>query len=187
MFKLPYPWMRWLPLVAKGLLLVWACTPRVPEIDEIDDMRSEMRRLLESHGAQSEVFMTKALMLARKQEDFAKKYPNHPSVPRMLVEAAEIYGTYFGDAQKAVQLLRIIDLRFRQKSPVAPKALFYEAFLYETMLNDTAKARQYYEDFLQYYPEHELAKDARLSLQNLGKSPEEVIEKILKGQSAPAQ
>lgn len=187
MFKRLYPWMRWLPLVSKGLLLIWACTPRVPEIDEIDDLRSEMRRLLEAHGAQSNIFMTKALALARKQEDFAKKYPNHPSVPRMLVEAAEIYGTYFGDAQKAVELLRIVDMRFRQKSPVAPKALFYEAFLYETALNDTAKARLYYEYFLQYYPDHELAKDARLSLQNLGKPPEEIIEKILKGQPSPTQ
>ncbi|MCX7651908.1 MAG: tetratricopeptide repeat protein [Bacteroidia bacterium] len=125
--------------------------------------------------------MTTALELVRKEEAFIRKYPNHPAVPRFLIESAEIYGTYFGDAQKAVELLRQVDQRFRQKSPLAPKALFYEAFLYETMLNDTTRARERYEDFLQYYPDHELAKDARLSLQNLGKSPDELIQQILKG------
>lgn len=172
--------MRYLLLVSKVLVLLWACSPRLPELDEIEHIRKELRRLIETHGAQSSPFMTKALELARKSEDFARKYPNHPSAPRLLVEAAEIYGTYFGDAQKAVTLLRQVDVRFRQKSPVAPKALFYEAFLYETVLGDTAMARRRYEDFLQFYPEHELAKDARTSLQTLGKPPEELIKEIFR-------
>lgn len=172
--------MRWLLRVSEVLLVLWACSPRLPEIDEIEKLQKDLRRLIETHGAQSNPFMTKVLELARREEEFVRKYPNHPSTPRFLIEAAEIYGTYFGDAQKAVTLLRQVDQRFRQKSPLAPKALFYEAFLYETMLGDTAIARRRYEDFLQFYPDHELAKDARTSLQTLGKPPEELIQEILR-------
>ncbi|MCX7763450.1 MAG: hypothetical protein N2253_00975 [Bacteroidia bacterium] len=172
--------MRWLLLVSKVAFLTIACEPRLPELDEIEELQKNLRILSEKQGANSSAFMTTALELARKEEAFSKKYPNHPSVPGLLIEAAEIYGTHFGDAQKAVSLLRQVDERFRQKSPLAPKALFYEAFLYETMLSDTSKARQRYEDFLRLYPEHELAKDARLSLQNLGKPPEQLLQQILK-------
>ncbi|MCX8111728.1 MAG: hypothetical protein N3E49_00800 [Bacteroidia bacterium] len=173
--------MRWLKLVSEiGLLLV-ACAPRLPELDEISKLQRDLRVLLEKQGAQSSLFMSTALELARKEEAFAKKYPNHAEVPRLLIEAAEIYGTYFGDASRAVGILRQVDERFRHRSSLAPKALFYEAFLYETALQDTAKARERYEDFLRFYPDHELAKDARRSIETLGKPPEQLIQEILKG------
>ncbi|MCS7298151.1 MAG: hypothetical protein RMK19_04880 [Bacteroidia bacterium] len=174
--------MRWLRL-AWSSILIWGCSPHLPEQDEIEKLRQRVRVLLNTHGSQSSAFMSTALELARVEENFIRRYPNHPEVPCLLIEAAEIYGTYFGDAQKAVTLLREVDRRFRQKSPLAPKALFYEAFLYETMLKDTATARHRYEDFLQFYPDHELAKDARLSLQNLGKPLDKVLEEVLRSHS----
>ncbi|MEN3041430.1 MAG: tetratricopeptide repeat protein [Bacteroidia bacterium] len=185
MLKGRFLFQSWLTLVSSLITFTIGCSPHLPELDEIDELQKKLRVLLNSQGAQSSVFMTTALELARKEEAFVKKYPNHPVVPKLLIESAEIYGTYFGDAQKAVELLREVDRRFRHKSPLAPKALFYEAFLYETMLNDTAKARQRYEDFLQYYPDHELARDARLSIQNLGRSPSELMQQILKQSQSP--
>jgi len=81
-----------------------------------------------------------------------------------------------------VELLEGIDLHFRQKSPIAPQALFQAAFIYENQLADTAKARETYERFLSYYPDHKLAPDARRSIELLGKSPEKIIEEFLKNQ-----
>lgn len=185
MFKLQWHWRAWLLPFVKGLLLLFACTPHLPELDEIEALQRKVRTLLSTQGAQNSYFMNTALELVRAQEAFVKKYPNHPVVPKLLIESAEIYATYFGDAQKAVELLRQVDVRFRHKSTLAPKALFYEAFLYETVLNDTAIARQRYEDFLQFYPDHDLAKDARLSLQNLGKPPDQLIQEIMSGISSP--
>ncbi|MCX7607042.1 MAG: hypothetical protein N2170_07255 [Bacteroidia bacterium] len=175
--------MRWLHIVVGSVgLWVGACEPRLPELDEIEGYQRDLRKLVNSEGAQSSAFMTTALKLARAEEAFARKYPNHPDVPKLLIEAAEIHATYFGDPSRAVEILRGIDLRFRQRSDLAPKALFYEAFLYENALADTAKARERYEAFLRYYPGHELAKDARLSLQNLGKTPDQLLKELLREQ-----
>ena len=171
--------MRWLKLIGCSAFLWVGCEPRLPELDAIREQQKELRKLLNAQGPQSSTFLTAALNLVRAEEAFVAKYPNHPDVPNLLIEAAEIYATYFGDVPKAVQLLRIVDLRFRQKSAYAPRALFYEAFLYENMLSDTATARERYEAFLRYYPDHELAQEARLSLQNLGKSPEQLLREIL--------
>ncbi len=58
--------------------------------------------------------------------------------------------------------------------------MFLMAFAYENYLKDTEKAKQAYEAFLKKYPENQLARDAKFSLDNLGKSPEEVMDMILK-------
>ncbi len=162
-----------------------ACGPNLPERDKVLRLQKEMHELLETQGPSSSAFLETALALVRAEEAFARKYPNHPDVPQFLLEAAEIEATYFGSPARAVELLRQIDLRFRQKSHLAPKALFYEAFVYENLLSDTTNARQRYEDFLRYYPDHELAPQARTSLQNLGKTPEQLLEEIVRKKPLP--
>ena len=49
------------------------------------------------------------------------------------------------------------------------------AYTYENNLHDLVRAKTLYEEFLQKFPNGELAQDARLSLENLGKTPEEMI------------
>ncbi len=58
----------------------------------------------------------------------------------------------------------------------APHSLFLEGFSYENDLGDTAKARIRYKDFIEKFPKHELADDVQFSLDNLGKSPEDIIK-----------
>jgi TolA-binding protein len=60
----------------------------------------------------------------------------------------------------------------------SPSALFLKAFVYEDQLQDLENAKHYYELFLEKYPESEFADDAEVSLQNLGKSPEELIREF---------
>jgi TolA-binding protein len=56
--------------------------------------------------------------------------------------------------------------------------MFLKAFVYEDQLHDLNKAKKYYEEFLEKYPDSDFADDARISLQNLGKSPEELIKEF---------
>jgi len=58
--------------------------------------------------------------------------------------------------------------------------LFSIAFSYENNLNDFEQARIYYNQFLQKYPNSDLAEDAKLSIENLGKTDEEFLESINK-------
>lgn len=176
---------KWLQFVLANILFFGACSPRLPELDRIEQLHKEMRRTLDTEGPKSSRFLNLALDLVRAEEAFVKKYPNHAEVPRMLLEIAEINATYFDDPRSALGYLRRIDMQFRKKSPLAPKALFYEAFLYENILYDTTQARRLYEDFLSYYPEHELADEVRASLENLGKTPEKLLEDILRKGNTP--
>jgi hypothetical protein len=56
-----------------------------------------------------------------------------------------------------------------------PEVYYYKAFIYEDILYDIMAARTAYYDFINRYPEHKLVQDAKLSIQYLGKSPEEIV------------
>jgi TolA-binding protein len=56
-----------------------------------------------------------------------------------------------------------------------PEVYYYKAFIYEDILYDIMSARTAYYDFINRYPEHKLVQDAKLSIQYLGKSPEEIV------------
>lgn len=66
-----------------------------------------------------------------------------------------------------------------EKYPAHNKAatsLFLQGFVYETQLKNIEKAKTIYNEFLAKYPQHQLAKDVQFSLDNLGKSDEELIK-----------
>ncbi len=65
-------------------------------------------------------------------------------------------------------------------------AFFLMGFIYETQLNDMVNSKRIYEEFLRKYPDHPLTSDVKFSLDNLGKSPEELIKMFEKNDSIPA-
>jgi len=101
-----------------------------------------------------------------------------------------------GDSLAPEYLLKSADLAMNMKKPVpainafnvilmdypehknAPYALFLKAFVYEDILNNTEKARQYYQEFLIKFPDNEYTDDVRISLKNLGKTPEDLIKEF---------
>lgn len=91
----------------------------------------------------------------------------------------------FKTAQLAISLRRFDEgVKYLQKfrtlykdHPLDPMVLFTLGFTYENHLNDLGKAEKYYQEFLNKYPNHELANDVDLMIQNLGKSPEEIINR----------
>lgn len=62
------------------------------------------------------------------------------------------------------------------------KALFMIGFVNANYLKNFEKARKYYSEFLEKYPNHELADDAKYELENLGKDINELP--FLKNESA---
>lgn len=53
-------------------------------------------------------------------------------------------------------------------SPYGPQARFMIGFIYANEMKDIENARKSYEKFLEIYPDHEMAKDARWELDHLG-------------------
>lgn len=63
-------------------------------------------------------------------------------------------------------------------SAKASESIFLCAFIYDTYLQKYDDARRYYKMFLKKYPNHPLAKDAQISLDNLGKTPDELVKEF---------
>lgn len=59
-----------------------------------------------------------------------------------------------------------------------PETVFLKAYIYENMLGNLGQALSTYQDFLSRFPEHDLADDAQAAINNLGKSPEELIREF---------
>ena len=59
----------------------------------------------------------------------------------------------------------------------AATAVFLIGFLYHNELKNLDSARVFYQHFLAKYPDHEMATSAQFELQNLGKSPDEILPK----------
>jgi len=116
--------------------------------------------------------------LAEKQlksyAEFTDKFPEDSRSEEFLYKAAELASS-MGKTAVALDYYHSFYEKYPQ-SKRAPYALFLQGFIYEEQLKNIDRARELYTSFLAAYPDHELAKSARFSLDNLGKSEEEVIK-----------
>lgn len=112
-------------------------------------------------------------------DDLAAAYPKDTvAIIKSWTAAADIYAVHLQNFPKAIESLqRIIDTY--PKTPQAAVSLFKIGFTYETMAHDMEKAKMAYEEFLKQYPQHELAESVKVSLDHLGESDEDLLERIL--------
>jgi outer membrane protein assembly factor BamD (BamD/ComL family) len=104
---------------------------------------------------------------------FAERYPGDTLAPAMIYDAADLMMNMgkHGEAFSQFERLRR-DYPEHEKSEVA---LFLMAFITENELGDLGRARDLYGQFLKEYPNSDFADDARACIQNLGKSPEDIL------------
>lgn len=63
------------------------------------------------------------------------------------------------------------------KSDEAPKALFMCGFIQANELKQMDAAKSTYQEFLKKFPTHEMAASAKLEIDNLGATPEDILKK----------
>jgi len=80
--------------------------------------------------------------------------------------------------EKAITLFKKLHDEY-PKSSYAPSGLFMAGFIYANELQNYKEAEAIYKQFLSEYPENELAPSAQAELDNLGLSPEEILQKNL--------
>lgn len=113
-------------------------------------------------------------------EAYSALRPKDEATPGLLFEAADVAGA-MRNYDLALELYERINVAYPDYEKAA-EALFMQAFTLDAELKKYDDAKVYYETFLAKYPEHELAESAKFSLQNLGKSEEEIIQEFLKKQ-----
>jgi outer membrane protein assembly factor BamD (BamD/ComL family) len=118
----------------------------------------------------------KADSLLARYDEFIDRFPKDTLTARYLFMAGQV-AMNAGEGKKAIAYFD----RFAKDFPGHPKApmcLFFKGFVYETTLHDMDNARVSYQEFCDKYPSHEFADDARLAIQNLGKSPEQMVREF---------
>lgn len=142
----------------------------------------------EIHTAEKNLFADSAQSMnnatAQKVVDFyttfANKFPGDSLAPEYLFKAGDVSS---GMSAYTRSLGYFNELRTKYPDhPKASTSLFLMGFINENSLNDTAAARRYYTEFLEKYPNHEMAQSAAFSLQNMGKSADELVKMFQQAQ-----
>lgn len=148
-----------------------ACGPSKTEsVGQIDLMEDRM------FSAESGFSRTGADSLIQMYRDFAAAYPNDSLSPVYLFKAA----TMTMNLQNGPGSIALFE-QIRELYPTyekAPLCLFFTAYVHENVLGDIDKARETYQLFIETYPDHDFVDDAQASIDNLGKTPEQMIQEF---------
>jgi len=107
---------------------------------------------------------------------FADSYPKDTLTPNILYKAANLSMNTKGFDNAVAILDRIIN-NYPQYSKL-PETYFLKAFIFDEYLKNLGKAREAYTTFLQKFPKNDLAHDAAISLENLGKSGDQIVKEF---------
>jgi len=159
----------WIALVLFGLIFV-ACSPSRQKRQE--EIKSIETRLF----GESSLGFNKASAdtLINLYTNFAEKYPEDSLTPGYLFKAANLAMT-MQDGPQALTLFNRILTKYPD-DPKSSMSLFFVAFVQENLMQNLDKAKETYLLFLEKYPESDFADDAQMSLENLGKSLEQILK-----------
>ena len=118
-------------------------------------------------------------------ETLVKDYPEDVSAPEATIRLATIYQNKLlknmpenESIIKSLELFKSVYEKY-PSSEQAPMGLFMAGFVQANELKDFDGATESYNLFLKDYPDHQLATSAKEELDNMGLTPEEVLQKNL--------
>lgn len=152
------------------LLLLTSCA------SEQQKMQNEIAQLEKALKGDSSVRpdYSKAEKMIDLYQSYANKFPDDTLSASYLFKAADI-SAHLNKINQACDLFNMVAVKYPE-SFRAPYAVFMQAFLYETSLNNIDMAREKYNTFISKYSNHELWDDANQSLANLGIPVEELVK-----------
>ncbi|MFK7809144.1 MAG: tol-pal system YbgF family protein [Saprospiraceae bacterium] len=141
-------------------------------------LKTDIESLINFFAAQSGKSLNKekASEMIRKSAQFATAFPDDPKASGYLFMSGEVARS-IGRYEDAINIFSKVEKDYVDHEK-APSALFLKAFTYEENLNDTALAKKHYNEFLEKYPNHQLAKEVKQLLAVIDVSPEELIKRF---------
>ncbi|MDH4070469.1 MAG: tetratricopeptide repeat protein [Ignavibacteria bacterium] len=147
----------------------------VPPAEETFSLAEEAQHKAESElGISAQIQDSLFMVAIGHYESLVADHPDHELAEPSLFRVAELHNNGTRRFQSAIDTYRRFLLQYPE-SPRAPVSLFMIGFLYNNELGDVESAGASYREFLERYPDHELAASASGELDNLGRSPEEII------------
>lgn len=109
---------------------------------------------------------------------YAEEHPEADHAPEYLFKAFELSVNTKQETGKSIELADRLLSAF-PKYDKNPVALFMLAtFVYDDQLHDLDKARECYQRIMRDYPESPFARDAAISIEQLGMSPDELVRRF---------
>ncbi|MEN8191485.1 MAG: tetratricopeptide repeat protein [Bacteroidota bacterium] len=119
-------------------------------------------------------------------EDFkelVRDYPNSEFYQDALLQTGQLYQghvnedmTYQESLKKAIDSYRLYYSKY-EDDPKAAQTLFMIGFIQANELGELDSAKITYTEFVEKYPDNEMAESARTELENLGLSADEILAK----------
>jgi len=167
--------MRHLKFVCLAILLLASCTlfnSCKPAEERFADRITKIEKTL---NADSTKIPEKAevIKLIDLYSEFADKYPQSKRTPDFLFSAGR-YCMSYNLSTKAIAFFDRIIQNYPEY-PKHPDSYFLKAFIYDSQLSNLPMARKSYEQLIEKYPNHELAKQAKQLISILGKNLEDVV------------
>lgn len=159
-------------MLAFGMM---ACSEKQLTIEDMEEAQASLFN--ENQTMNLEI----APKVAKQYCRFVKQNPNDPNAPALLFHAIEINVAL----QEPDKCIEIGDQLMKQypESIWAPRTLFCLAnYVYDEQLHDLDKARETYERLISDYPNSDLVEAAQKSIEYLGMSPDQILERIMVSQ-----
>lgn len=153
---------------------VMSCNFHDQRKKDADEALNKANQVLTSNNPDSSVVKE-----AREAvESFVRRFPEDSLSPSFLFELALVYEKH-RQYDSAINTLQRV-YSYYPSSKQSSKALFLEGFIYANVLNQLDKAKEKYELYLEEYSaiDARITNDVRMELQNLGKTPEEILKEI---------
>lgn len=158
-------------IVSVSLAFLSCSSPRNKMAEQIALMESELKTVHKvDTGSVSE--------LISAYQNFAARYAQDSLSPEFLYRAAGL-ANGFRRGTQSIDLYESIINTYPDFKRI-PECYFMEAFVFENEQGNIGKAYECYSKFLDKYPDHDLADDARAALKYLGKTPDEMVREFEK-------
>lgn len=107
---------------------------------------------------------------------YAEDHPNAEDAPEYLFKAVEVSINAMQDTQQSIDLVNRLVSGYPEydKNPVA--LFMLASFVYEDQKQEYDKARETYRRIVNDYPDSPFAKDAAIAMEQVGMTPEQLIE-----------
>ena len=114
--------------------------------------------------------------LLKSYISYADAFPTDTTGANYLFKAADFY-RYMRKPLRSIELYAKIYNNYPtfQKRPYA---LFLQGFIFENEVGNLDSARAKYQQFLAVYPDHAISHDVKITLNNLGKKPDELVQEF---------
>lgn len=152
-------------------ILLFSCTDKKADLEA---KIVEVTKSMEKANFPEEKDMTEIVDL---YENYISQYPDDAKTYDYMELKAK-YEMVLGKYEASIASYDAIIDKY-EKSDRTGEATYMQGYIYQNYLNDIDAAQKSYEGFLQDFPDHPLANDVTIILENIHLSDEELYQKII--------